>query len=623
MSPENNPSNTVLEERKESNIENESLIPQDLQWIVDRYKTPSYEEFKEESEHALKFWNDIYMSLKSTEYDGDVWWRNSSKINSLDRQATESCREVEKILGTGDAEEEELSIIPLLGGLDNDKILEYRLELENACKKGFQERRLLLTQLANDATFEGRQNLSRFLSNRLWTTSGRLGRSANFLDNNNPQYDIYREKISPYIRDSMTTLATVGGEEDLVALRESLEYLISIRESDIATEVLIQKDIDDGARLRLAVENMNVLGVVPTIEELLKHVNDNPDVLKTVKTIQNVNGAEIMTTLSAVYQAVEFGEYALNNIYLTKAEVDRVRYIVEERAKKKNVSPEQVRIADIGAGVGRHSILLQKQGLNVTAYEKEDKHIQQIKKDAPDLKVVQADWYKMPLPKATENTSSNPEVIFCFGRTILHNNTPEKMARFFDEMHRILEDNGEGIIDIPEVPELTDESGDDYSQNIKEYFNHLESLGVLPQRARNIYDGPDVSHRYNRMAVTQFQFESYARLFGFKVEKVDTIPIEEKGLFDNSYYRIEKDPDFDIANIPTREMFQMLHGVGLYHPSVDYNVHVDAWGVPLGVPFVYASGLRGTIEDLREQVKEGKLPPIRFEVNYGRLVFMM
>ncbi|MBW6441493.1 class I SAM-dependent methyltransferase [Patescibacteria group bacterium] len=563
--------------------------------ISENLETSHYEIYKGKAASILKSWDKINSAYRELEYDRETYENYDTKIrfDSIDRQATMIAVEVENTLGIIDMEED------------------------------ITESVLLLSRLAQDKNFEARKELTKFLACRLCFASNTTGRSFNKDGLKNPKYVEYRDKIIPFLEDSMTTLAMTSEQEDLIALRESLEYLASAKERGTVFRFLTQEDLDSEARLKIAVETMNVFGVVSTIEGLLLNAENNPDVLETVRTIQGESGAKVMTTLSAVYQAVEFRKYALNNEKQTKAEVERIRLIVEDYASKKGIPPEKVKIADIGAGTGRHSILLHEQGLDVTAYEYEEKHVHQIKEDAPNLKVVQVDWHNMPLPKATEKSFDNPEIMFCLGRTILHNNTPEKMARFFDEMHRILQKGGEMIIDIPEIPEIAESSDDEYSSNTRDYSAHLESLGVLPQRARNIYDGPDELHKYNRMAMTRFQFESYAKLFGFKVQKLDTVPIGKEGLFDNSYYKIEKDPDFDISSIPTSELFQMLYGIGLYHPSVDYNRNVDAWGVPLGVPFVYSSWLKGSIEDLREQVKRGEMSPIRLEIHNGRLVFRM
>ena len=466
---------------------------------------------------------------------------------------------------------------------------------------------------------ESRVAMGEFLAQSLLREQG-LGLGSD--PESRSEYNVYRDRLQPYIEQAFIRLSESGTSEDTLAIRHMMESLASANEQSIATSMLFEAEMSLEERLRLGVDHMNVFGVVSTVEDLLPYVDDNLDIEDLVKTIQGENGSMVMTTLTAVYQAVEFREYALNNEDLTHEEAERIQSIVTEYAEKKGIPVEQVHIADVGAGTGRHSILLNQEGFDVKAYEYEGKHVLQIKEEAPDLDVVQADWHNMPLPSAGEATPDNPQVMFCLGRTILHNNSPEKMARFFDEMHRVLKDEGMGIIDIPEVPEDIDSGDDEYSQNAREYASHLQSIGVLPNRAKNIYDGPDEAHKFNRMAMTQFQFESYAKLFGFKVEKLDTVPVGKEGLFDNSYYKIEKDPDFDISKIPTREMLEMLYGIGLYHPGVDYNKQVDAWGVPLGIPFARTTELEADIGRFREQAKEGSLQPVRFEVRDGKLVFM-
>ncbi|PIZ47595.1 hypothetical protein COY32_01395 [candidate division WWE3 bacterium CG_4_10_14_0_2_um_filter_41_14] len=563
----------------------ETTVGQNLETLID-----PYEHDKQRVGTALVTWHQQYAELKQAEakQNGSEGIVQSARLESLDREVSMMSSLLDDALG-----------ISIIG--------DTQPETE------------LLQRLSTDDTFDGIGNLTAFLGYRLWREKNIFLFARNNKDSQD-RYSTFREIVSPFIQESLVTLATLP-EEGHTTLRETLEQLVTSQEKNIALEAIIDESTPPAVKLTLTVELMNTSGVVTTIESLLPHVESNPDVAQLVKTIQGSTGNEVMASLSSVYNAIEFQEYAVNNEDLTKREAQLIAFHVEAYAKKHNRDPHEVRIADIGAGTGRLAIALHHDGFDVTAFEYEQKHIQYMSETAPEMAVEEADWHHMPIESATVNSQS-PEIFYCLGRTILHNNTPEKMARFFDEMHRILSDGGIGIIDIPNLRE-DDGSPEQYDQNITEFANHLASLGVRMEKSQNIFDGPDDDHRFNRMTLTNEQFKTYARLFGFTVEQTQVEQVGEDSQFENAYYTIKKQPNFEIADIPTNELLSMLYGSGLYHPGVDYNQHVDAWGVPLGTPFVYAQMLPGVIEDIREQEIAGTTSAIRVEVHNGSLTFRM
>jgi len=203
-------------------------------------------------------------------------------------------------------------------------------------------------------------------------------------------------------------------------------------------------------------------------------------------------------------------------------------------------------------------------------------------------------------------------VFYCLGRTVLHNNTPEKMIGFFDELNRILSPNGVGIIDVPKVPnDILGKILSQYDKEIFQYSTHLENLGVDPTRARHIFDGPDERHKFNRMALTGEQFKSYARLFGFEVSEAGSFPVQDGSFFTNTYYKVAKNPHFDVASMPDGDFRSAVSAIGILDPGIEFNKYVQSWELPLGVPIMFGTGPK--LLELRTLYKQGKLGTLQSE----------
>ena len=406
-------------------------------------------------------------------------------------------------------------------------------------------------------------------------------------------------------------------------VRKVLENLETMDEIEVVTNIITSEGLSDSARLTLAVQGMNVFGVVPIIETITEHSKDNESLTNLYNTLQGQDIQEVMASLTQIYKSIDFHEYVLNNPELTLRESRIIQDQIQEFADKFGKPVQEVRVVDVGAGTGRLAVVLHDLGYNITALDYEQHHVKRIKEQAPSIKTSVADWHNMPFPNGENFGDLSPEVFYCFGRTVLHNNTPEKMARFFDEMHRVLTPNGIGIIDIPKIPEeKVSEVKDQYADEISRYSAHLESLGVETGKARNIFDGPDEKHKFNRMTTTDSQFRDYAKLFGFKVNKVEEAPIGDGDLFDNSYYIIEKDPDFEVDKIDPQEFIDSAVSIGMLDPGVDYNKFVDAWGLPMGIPMMYMAGREPEkLKYMRDAYRKGKLGEVSTQMDGGAIYF--
>lgn len=483
-------------------------------------------------------------------------------------------------------------------------------------------------EILRDPNSESRREVLNYLTYSVWLsknitklTSPYPGdETAEYYIKNLKKYEFIKEVLMPVIAEGVYIFAE-DGDNDIV--RHVLENLETMGEADLAADLLAIESLSDQARLNIAVQQMNVFGIVPTIERISARSGNSEALTKLYSTLQGQDIEALMTNLTEVYKAVDFHEYVLNNPELTGQEAALIRSKIQKYANRVGKRPEEVRIVDIGAGTGRHTVALHKQGLKVTALEFEPHHVQKIKEQDPDIKAAVVDWYNIPYPEGSFPNDISPEVFYCLGRTILHNNSPEKMVRFFDEMQRILVDGGVGIIDIPKIPEdRITEVNDEYSDEINRYASHLESLGVEPGKARNIFDGPDEKHKFNRMAMTDTQFRAYAKLFGFKVTEVQEAPIGEAALFDNAYYVVEKDTDFKIEELSPEEFRAASVAIGLLDPGVDYNRKINSWEVPLGVPVMYMSyDEPDSIEVMRRAYKEGRLGEISTQMQDGLIYF--
>ena len=479
-----------------------------------------------------------------------------------------------------------------------------------------------------DERFDKRAELLEYLTYELWLSGKMVKMSMPYpgdelspsYQRNKKEYDDKKTILMPIIMKATQNFAEEGSAH---VVRRVFEKLETIYEDQNATEMLFTKGLSDRARLNLAVQHMNVFGVVPTIDRISAKEAGNPAISRLYKTLQGKDIEEVMSSLTEVYKAVNFHEYVLNNPELTARESVLIQEQVKEYAEKVRKNPKQVRVIDIGAGTGRHSVALHRLGYDVTALEFEQHHVKKIKEQEGDIKAIVADWHNIPYPNGRYNDETSPEVFYCLGRTILHNNTPEKMARYFDEMQRVLTYRGVGIIDIPIIPEeRVSEVTNQYSAEIQRYTEHLESLGVEPGRARNIFDGPDERHKFNRMTITDAQFRAYSKLFGFRVKKVEEAKIGDNDLFNNAYYVIEKDPDFVVDDMKPQEFRDAVASIGLLDPGIDYNRYVDAWGLPLGIPIMFMSGNQPeSLLSMRQTYRRGGMGEISTQLDNGTIYF--
>lgn len=400
-----------------------------------------------------------------------------------------------------------------------------------------------------------------------------------------------------YLREQLAApLVDIGrifaDEKNKEALNNIMNRLLTADEKELADDILISPGLDVSSRLVVSVAEINSFGVIPVIETISRHTNEIPEMTEVYSQLQGEEVTKIMENLTEVYEVVDFKDYALNSKELTTFELGIVEESLTKVASKLSKSPKEIRILDVGAGTGRHAIPMYENGYHVTALEYESKHVAEMRKESVDIPIMRVDWHRLPFLDSAKNPDLCPEFAYCLGRTILHNNSPEKMFGFFDELHRVLDDEqGSILIDIPTIDTDVPSVSDEYKERIDAYAKHLEALGVYPTVVQHLFDGPDAKHKFNRMSMSEQQLRAYGRLTGYTVTNVGSTPIKgEKGSFTNSYYQLTKDPDFNIESMPPSEFNDCLRTVGLLDPGTDFNRLVTAWGVPLGVGIVFISG---------------------------------
>lgn len=94
----------------------------------------------------------------------------------------------------------------------------------------------------------------------------------------------------------------------------------------------------------------------------------------------------------------------------------------------------QPRALDLGAGSGRHTILLKNRGFETYAIDYSKESIDMIQSSIPEIKAVHND--KLPYPF----DANSIEIIVCWG--MLHYNSNEEIEEILKEVKRILKPNG-------------------------------------------------------------------------------------------------------------------------------------------------------------------------------------
>lgn len=446
----------------------------------------------------------------------------------------------------------------------------------------------MITSLLEDPNFTEKAAVVDYVAFDLWQAFRKRNMSSTLSsdEEKDAEYEKMRARDLPHIQQGIITLLESG---DVASIREVLENIEYVGESAFATNILFDANLSPDQRQAYMIQHINVFGFIETVDVLSHKIaalelEDTEDAtqltaqLKKLFTlIQGEQVDEVLHELEEVYDAVDFESYALNHEQLTVREVDRLEAIARSLAETTGKDPHDVRVIDIGAGVGRHAIGLRDRGFrHISALESQPQHIELLRSKAPEVRVIGNNWHDIPLADGDAYDEA-PELFCCLGRTVPHNRTPQDMLKLFDEIQRITAPNSKGLIDIPDI------TIGEYQERVQRFGDNLAALpGIDPHESRLVFDGPDNVHKFNRMVLTPQQMEIYAKMCGFKIKLVGTEEVEAASGVNSQYYLLEKDEGFYPDDISREELSKMIKDVGLYDAGVDYQMYVDAWGMTLG-----------------------------------------
>lgn len=450
-----------------------------------------------------------------------------------------------------------------------------------------------LSNHLDDETFKSREALVDFLEYNLWLH----WRDVVLSRNHKNEVDV--EDLLKFERKKLETIPLLekavrqsSKSDNLNEIRSILEALDNIGEDFEAERMLFMADINENQRLKIAVQHINTFGFINTIDKISARAKDERTgsqererLQELYRKLQGDEATSIIKELSEIYEKIDFSEYEINKDQLTRSEVD---YIESELGGNK-----QSQILDLGAGTGRHALMLAERGYkNLVAFEYEQKHVDMIRESNPNINVIQGDWLELEDVLAEsgviditidsyveQKISSKLEGAFCFGRTLAHNRTPEAMLQTFDQVFQVLDEDGKFLFDMPDVDWGV------YQERIQQLRINLENLGVEHTESGRIFDGPNDYDKFNRMVLMPQQVKAVADMLGYKIKSNKTDQIEDN--IKNTYYVFEKDPDFDASNITPNEHRAALVDLGLLEPGTDLNTYIKSWGMTIGQSLIY------------------------------------
>lgn len=436
-----------------------------------------------------------------------------------------------------------------------------------------------------------------------------------FLDQFKPQaFSIFEKAVV----DSSKKLTESGDGKEKLVIQKVFDGYKNIEAKHLATSILLSDSLNYQQRQRVLVEYINTFGFVAAADLLSRISQDDSNSLQQecqelYRWIQADQVDEIHNTLSQVYENISsehdkpgFAEYKRNTQELTNLEADKVEALGTE---------ENTTFLDVGAGTGRLTVELAKRGKRVTAVEFLPSHIEEIHHSLAttghEAGVIEGNWHELDKLVSGEQF----DVVFCLGRTMMHNRTPEEYVSFFDQITRAVKSGGKIMVDV-----ASSESGE-AKTHLDKIVTHLRSIGVTNIDANVLFDGPDEHNKYNRRLLTLEQVKTMALLFGLELKEVEQ---QENQGVDNLYVTMTKLNQS--KSLSGSECRDALHIIGVLNRGVDLNQYVESFGMTLGQLYLYGMGaeedgeqIQSIVEALRRENKSNTkagLPPRPVEVEY-------
>jgi|GEM_PF-6625522 len=302
----------------------------------------------------------------------------------------------------------------------------------------------------------------------------------------------------------------------------SFQKLIELFDQENLTEAKIKK---------IVIWTASVLGVEKTREEINRRIS----IAQKSNSLKNSNNLEyarsLITPNDDKEAIINLKEFYQNNIKFEEYKVNEKMNEREVKLLEELISKDQ-KILEMGCGVGRLIAELAKDGYDISGYDFTKRHMEitkeAIEKTGHVAKVFQGDWHN----NAIKNESM--DTVYSLGRNILHDYSIINQVQLFRDANRILKKGGQFIFDIP------NRWSGGYKKMVDEYASEMEKRGIHNFRYGSIYDSPDGQYFATRYAYSHEDIEELARLTGFKIKKIEKLPLKTGEGDENLYYVLEK-----------------------------------------------------------------------------------
>ena len=184
-------------------------------------------------------------------------------------------------------------------------------------------------------------------------------------------------------------------------------------------------------------------------------------------------------------------------------------------------------------------------------------------------------WHNMDYPDATRDGDMDaPDIWNVLGRSLLHNRTPLEMLKCLDEIKRVTSPDALGVIDFPniDIPGV-------YKERVQHLKENYTRLGVEESVAALIFDGPDTGNKYNRMALSEDQLNTYGKLLGLRFSLMGELSMGDGDTIKNDYYLVEKDPSYNPTVFSVDDLEAMLKNIGVQDLRTFETKFINAWGM--------------------------------------------
>ena len=315
------------------------------------------------------------------------------------------------------------------------------------------------------------------------------------------------QSIARALADFSAVAGRAKSKEDIRRIQQ-LEHRLSLEDASanqfaLAAGLLARHAGAEGARDLLLSVFSKKSAMQETVQKLLFVLN--PEATEVVHK-----------DLRDLYKTIRFEQYAVNEKMQAKDES-----LLAPLVKK------GMAVADFGAGTGRLLKPLRESGADVVGIEFVKRHVDLMKKDVPDAKVINADWIKTGLPEESQ------DVVYSLGRSVLHEYQSDRQQALFAEVARVLKPGGRFCLDIP------DRTKGNYAKLVAQYADAMKRRG-LPFREGTIYDSPDGENFFTRYVFSQADMIALAEQNGLEVEAIERTPLPTGGGDENVYFTLRK-----------------------------------------------------------------------------------